>query len=240
MKKLSLSLLLILIINVSAYASYEQALELFQENNFKGSLTVLGEILEVANDMEPDSPNYKIRYLAAHNHWKLGNTASAITHFTRCMDIKKNTVDPHVDLALYFFELKRYGEAEQTVRKGLKIKKAAMLYYIQGEIALKRESYWRAKGLFEKTNSLNTELDISYNGLGMALLKLKKFSQANTAFSVAQAINPKSAEILNNVGLSLELQKKYKEAYKYYEQASSLDEKNETIKRNMKRVEDKE
>ena len=129
MKKIIL-LLIIAFPIITIGATYEDALELFKKKQYKDSLKVLAENLVVADDLVPNSSNYNLRFLAAHNHWKLGNTNSVVTHFKRCMDIKKDTVEPYIDLALFMIEIKRYNEAERIVVKGLSIKKEAMLYYV--------------------------------------------------------------------------------------------------------------
>ncbi|MFC1670383.1 tetratricopeptide repeat protein [Spirochaetota bacterium] len=239
MKKIVVICIAISFFNISAYASYEEAVELFQEKKYKESLKIVADELIVAKDLEPDSPNYKLRFLAAHLHWKLGNTDPVLIHFRRCMDIAKDKIEPYVDLALYFIELKKYEDAAKLARRGMKIKDDAMFYYILGKVSLSRSSYWRAKSFFEKANSLNQELYISYHDLGMVLMKLKKYGHANTAFSAAASLNPDSAEVLNNLGLSYEMMGKYREARKYYGEALVLSKDNSVIKQNLDRVKNK-
>ena len=235
MKKIVSMTVVMLLTATLASASYQKALELFEKQEYKESLKMIADELETANDVKPDSPNFNLRFLAAHNHWKLGNTKSAADHFTRCIAIRKKSVDPYIDLAMLQIEMKKYGEAENTARKGLEIEKSAELFYIMGLSSLKRGNFWRAKEMFEKANSLNPELYYSYNALGVALMRLKKYGEANTAFSAAHAIRPKSAEIMNNLGMSCEYLGKIKEAKEYYESAP-LDEKNQVITANLERI----
>ena len=236
MKKIILSLILINFFTLCLFAEYEEALKLFQENKYQESLTILGNDLVVSNDLNPDSPNYKIRFLAAHNHWKLGNTKSVIAHFKRCMDIKKSDVNPYIDLSFYHLESKRLKDATTTAKKGLKIQKSAKLYYVLGIISMKHKNYWKAKELFEKANSISQELYYCYNSLGITLMKLQKFSEANAAFSVAHALYSESPRIINNLGMSLEMMGKDTNALKYYEKAEEINSENETIKSNIDRV----
>jgi len=239
MKKLTLILAVIIAMTQTLFASYEDALKLFEEKKYTESLKILGDELVVANDLVEGSANYKIRFLAAHNHWKLGNEKSVVSHFKRCMDIRKTSVDPYIDLALYQSEIGRLTDAEITVRKGLNVEKSAMLYYILGKVSLKRKNFWRAKELFEKANSIDPEMYISYHDLGIALMGLKKYGDANTAFSVALAIQPGSPVVLNNIGLSLERLGKYKESYSYFKKANSIDMENKVILGNMLRIKEK-
>jgi tetratricopeptide (TPR) repeat protein len=221
---------------VNAYSSYEDALKLYQAKDFKKSLKMLADELVTADDFKQGSKNYEIRYLAAHNHWKLGNNQSVIDHMKRCIEIRKNSIEPYIDLSLFFIEIKRLGDAEKTAENGLKISKSAMLYYVIGKCALLKKDYWRAKGLFEKANSLDPELYMSYNDLGITLMNIHKYSEANAAFSVALATKTRSPEILNNIGLSLEKLGKKAEAAEYYKKALSLDLNNSTIAKNLERI----
>jgi tetratricopeptide (TPR) repeat protein len=235
MKKI-LTFLITVTFMTAAFAEYQEALNLFQENKYQEALKIVADDLTVADDMVEGSPNYKLRFLAAHIHWKLGNTDSAVSHFKRCMDINKTSVDPYIDLGLMMLELKRYDDASNIFREGMKRKEDAMLYYGLAKINLINKNWWRAKELFEKTNSLDPEIYVSYNDLGIVLMNLKKYSDANAAFSVALAIKPDSAEILNNMALSLEKLGKKDEALRYAEKALDHGKDNQAIKINHQRI----
>lgn len=237
MKKLFLFLVLIFI-GSSAFATYEQALALFQENKYQESLAILGQDLIVADDFKKDSPNYKIRFLAAHNHWKLGNEDSASAHLRRCMAIDKTKVDPYIDLAIFLTEKGRLNAAASIVEDGLKIKEDPMLFWILGRISYLKKDYPRAKELLEKANSLDPDLYFSYNDLGIVLMKLNKYGDANVAFSVALAINPSSAEINSNIAQSFIMMGKSIDAENYAKKALELAPENENIKNLVKKIEE--
>lgn len=217
----------------SAYASYENALKLFEEKNYQESLKTIAAELDVKRDSDPNSPNYKLRYLAAHNHWKLGNFEPSFLHFKKCMQIRPQSEDPYIDASLMLLSAKKLNDAEEIIKKGLEIKKSPMLYYIYGKIALKNENFIKAKEMCEKAISLDPDLYPAYNTLGIALMNLNKPSEANTAFSAALAIYPNSAEILNNMGYSLIAMGKYDLSIKYLEKALLLKPDDETIKLNL-------
>ncbi|MCL1864661.1 MAG: tetratricopeptide repeat protein [Spirochaetes bacterium] len=238
MKKIFLSIFLLIYISPYAFAEYSKALELFNEKKYKESLAILGQDLIVADDYKSGSPNYKIRFLAAHNHWKLGNIESASAHFRRCMAIDKNIVDPYIDIAIMFVERGRFNDAVSVVEDGLKIKEDPMLLWILGRTYYKKGNYMRAKELLEKANSMDPEFYFSYNDLGIVLMKLNKFGDANAAFTVALAIQPDSPEINYNVAQSLLMIGKNKEALDYAKRALELNPDNESIKNLNKRIED--
>ena len=238
MKKLLFFSLLFTLISSNVFAAYDQALALFQEKKYQESLNILGQDLIVADDFKPGSPNYKIRFLAAHNHWKLGNEESASAHFRRCMAIDKTKIDPYVDLAILLSEKGRLNAASSVIEDGLNIKEDAMLFWILGRVTYQKEKYWRAKELLEKANSLEPEFYFSYNDLGIVLMKLNKFGDANAAFSVALAINPESAEINTNIAQSLNMMGKANDAEGYAKKALELAPDNEMIKKLIKKIEE--
>ncbi len=238
MKKFLVFLIMFFVMSLNAFAAYDQALALFQENKYQESLTILGQDLIVADDFKPGSPNYKIRFLAAHNHWKLGNEESASAHFRRCMAIDKTKVDAYIDLAIMYIEKGKLGNASSIVEDGLQIKEDPMLFWILGRVSYLRGNFPRAKELLEKANSLDPEFYFSYNDLGIVLMKMNKFGDANAAFSVALAINPESVEINTNIAQSLVMMGKSNDAEGYAKKALSLAPDNEMIKNLVKKIEE--
>ena len=238
MKKFLIFLIIFTVMGSNAFAAYDQALALFQEKKYQESLNILGQDLIVADDFKPGSQNYKIRFLAAHNHWKLGNEESASAHFRRCMAIDKTKVDPYIDLAILYSEKGKLGNASSIAEDGLQIKEDPMLFWILGRISYMKGNYSRAKELLEKANSMDPEYYFSYNDLGIVLMKLSKFGDANTAFSVALAINPESVEINTNMAQSLVMMGKSNEAESYAKKALTLAPDNEMIKNLVKKIEE--
>lgn len=238
MKKL-IFIFLVFFVSSSAFASYEQALQLYQENKYQESLAMCAQDLVMADDFKSGSPNYKLRYLAAHNHWKLGNTESASIHFRKCMAIDKTKVDAYIDLALMYIEKRKLKEAGSIIEDGLNIKEDAMLYWVLGRLSIERGDYQRAKEVLERANSLDPEMYFSYNDLGIALMKLGKYGDANAAFSVAYEMNPDSAEINNNLAYSLYKMGKGAEALPYAKKAMELASGNEKIKALAQKIENK-
>lgn len=237
MNKILLVVLALFFFAGNAFASYDQALTLYIEKKYQESLTMVADDLVVADDFKENSPNYKLRYLAAHNHWKLGNDKSAVAHFRKCMEIRKDAIEPYIDCCILLLEKNRYGDAQSIAEDGLKIKEDAMLYWILGRVAMIKENYWKAKELFEKANSIDPELYVSYNDLGIVLMKLNKAGDANAAFSVALAIYPDSAEANYNNSCSLIALGKKTEALAYAKRAVELAPQNEKMKLLVQKLE---
>lgn len=222
---------------VAAFASYDQALALYQEKKYQESLTMVANELVVAEDYKENSPNYKLRFLAAHNHWKLGNDQAAVAHFRKCMSIKKTAVEPYIDCAILLLEKQRFADAGSIAEDGLKIKDDPMLYWVLGRVAMARKDFWRAKELFERANSMDSELYVSYNDLGIVLINLNKNGDANTAFSVALAIYPDSVEANYNMAYSSLLIGRKNDALSYSKRALELAPNNESVKKLIQKIE---
>ena len=236
MKKL-ICIAAILLMPVSAvYASYDEALKLFQEKKYRESLEKIASELSVERDFQENSPNYALRFLAAHNHWKMGNHEAAIAHFRRCADIQKDLPDPLIDLGLLLLDLRRYRDTEPFAQRALALQKNPIAYYVVAKSAYGLGNYWRAKEFFEKAISLDPEFFAAYNGLGMTLMRMGRYTQASTAFAAALAAAPSSSELLNNMGLCLEKMGKPKDALEYFKKADRLSPGNATIRQNLSRL----
>lgn len=235
--RILLSLFVFLYISSILSASYEDALKMYNEGNYQGALTHLASILDVSKDMESGSSNYKIRFLAAHCHWKMKNYTNALAHLKRCSDIESSNVNPLIDIALILIDTNKYGEAETYGRKIITIdKNNSMGYYVLGLSKLKIGNYWGAKEFFEKSTSLDVEQYAAWNGLGKSLMLLNKYMEANTAFSTASALNPQSAEIYSNLAMSYYKLEKNKEAVMYINKALEIEPENEILKNNQKQI----
>ena len=238
MKRFFIFVFIFLMITVNSFAAYDQALALYQEKKYQESLKILANDLILAEDFKPGSPNYKIRFLAAHNHWKLGNEESANAHFRKCMAIDKTKVDPYIDLAIMLTEKGKLKIASSVVEDGLRVKEDPMLFWILGRIAYYRQNYSRAKELLEKANSMDPEFYFSYNDLGAVLMKLNRYGEANAAFSVALAVRPDSPEINFNIARSLMMLGKNHDAESYAKKALELSPESEKIKKLISKIEE--
>ncbi len=227
---------IILLLPAVIFAEYKEALLHYQKENYKKALDICAEDLVVEDDMKEGSPNYRIRFLAAHIHWKLGNGESCIAHLKRCMEIRPDKTAPHIDLGLYLLDAGRYEDAIVAARRGLTVKEDAMLYYVMATAYRHLGNYWRAKELYERTNQKNPEISLSYNGLGMALMELEKYSEANAAFSIAYALAPDNPAILNNLAVSYHKSGKPSRAKTSFQRALIMDPENKKIQSNMKEL----
>jgi len=214
------------------YAEYSDALKLFEKKKYQESLDMIAAELEVSEDFTPESPNYRLRHLAAHNHWKLGNLDSAVIHLKRCAQIKKDIPDPYIDLGLLMMDHGRSRDAAVFARESIKRKETAIAYYILGRSYSGMKSYWKAKEYLEKANSMDPEMYMSYNELGNVLMKLKRYNEAQTAYATAHALNQESAEVLNNLAVCNENLGNAAQAKEYITKAHEIDPSGSVIREN--------
>ncbi|TFH40492.1 MAG: hypothetical protein E4G96_07400, partial [Chrysiogenales bacterium] len=73
MTKTCIAFLLAFLPCTPVFASYEDALKLYEAERYQESLKLVADQLVTDDDFKPNSSNYNLRFLAAHNHWKLGN-----------------------------------------------------------------------------------------------------------------------------------------------------------------------
>lgn len=216
------------------FADYNSALKLFTEGKYDDSLKVIAEELDAAKDMTADSPNYKLRFLAGHNHWKMKRYENALSHLGRCLQIRPNDTNAMIDVGLIYLEMKKYNDA---VRVGQKIaekeKNNAMAYFIIGKARYGLGNFWGAKELLEKATSADFEMYAAWNELGKTFMMLKKYPEAEIAFATAYSVNPSSPEIMNNFAASYFAQGKKDKAAEMIKKAAEADKTNPAIQANL-------
>ncbi len=232
MKRIVLSMLVVVFSTGMLFGEYKEALKLYEEDKYQESLDKIAESLVVSEDFDPESQNYRLRYLAGHNHWKLGNVDSAVIHLKRCAEIRKDTADPYIDLGFLMIDNNRYRPAAVFAREAIKREETALGYYVLGLAYSGMKSYWKSKEYLEKANSLNTEMYLSYNELGNVLMKLKRYTEAQTAYATAHALHPGSAKVLNNLAVCNEQLGNSEKARQYIKQAHEIDGSNRVIAEN--------
>ena len=115
---------------------YQSALAEFDKQDYENSLKYIRHVIK------SDMLHYKLRYLAAHNHWKLGHFDSATTHFQTAIFARPDSPQGYMDLALMKIQERNYGAAEWTLQNGMaalqksKVEVPSKFYNIYSRIAL--------------------------------------------------------------------------------------------------------
>jgi tetratricopeptide (TPR) repeat protein len=233
MKRLAVFCTLILF-PLALSADYKSALELFQKGDYAASLKVVADELNASQDMVAGSPNYRLRYLAAHNHWRMGNHDRALTHLAACARIQPSSADPLIDIGLIYIDLNRWQDAINAGQRAATLdKNSAMAFYILGKARYGFQNYWGAKEYLEKATSLDFELYAAWSELGRSLTALEKYPEAETAFSTALSLNPDSPEVLNNYAVMLHKAGNHKKAAELIARAAKLNPQSAVIAKNV-------
>ncbi|MES0491485.1 MAG: hypothetical protein ABUK01_15935, partial [Leptospirales bacterium] len=110
--------------------------------------------------IKSDMKNFKLRYLAAHNHWKQGNFDSAIVHFERTIKTDPSKPGPYIDYALMQIHRRYLGTARKIALRGIqnltdhKVSIPSKLYNILSRINLLENNAKKALEYAEKAKSV--------------------------------------------------------------------------------------
>lgn len=219
------------------FADYNSALNLFSQGKYEESLKIIGQELDASLDMTADSPNYKLRFLAAHNHWKMKRYENAMSHIGRCLQIKPDDTNAMIDAGLIYSDWNKFKDALRIGQKlAEKEKNNPAGYYLIGKARYGLENYWGAKELYEKATSIDFNFYPAWNELGKTLMMLKKYPEAEIAFSTALSIKPGSYEVMNNLAACYYTQGQKEKATEMLKKAAEAGKSNAVIQENLASV----
>jgi len=94
---------------------YQWALSEFEKQAYEESLKYIRHVIKA------DMANYKLRYLAAHDHWKLGHYEFATTHFQAAISAKPDNPNAYMDLATMKIQERNYTVAEWILNNAMNV-----------------------------------------------------------------------------------------------------------------------
>ncbi|RME88759.1 MAG: hypothetical protein D6767_09630 [Candidatus Hydrogenedentota bacterium] len=192
--------------------NYQKALKSFEAGKYEESLNFIRHVIK------SDMNHFKLRYLAAHNHWRQGHYEPAEIHFKRALSVKPEYAGIYVDLSLFYLDWRKYSEAQKIAEKGIRVlpdydtKVPAKLYNVLARIALRRGQYHTALKWAEKSKSAfqdkKTRAKDQLEGVlleARSHLGLKEYEQAEFAANWALSIRPEHVYTLNLLGFIYEI-----------------------------------
>ncbi len=139
---------------------YKKALESYKNRKYEESLDHLRHVIR------SDLDNFNLRYLAAHDHWQLGNFEPAVIHMKKCIEVQPQKMNSYIDLALIYIKFNEIENAQHTLYRALEVGKdnnikipakvynvLSRTYLYQGKPLLALEHAENAKAAFEKNKA---------------------------------------------------------------------------------------
>ncbi|MDH5720885.1 MAG: tetratricopeptide repeat protein [Spirochaetia bacterium] len=237
---------------------YDKALEKYNMQKYEASLE------DIRHVIKSDMTNYNLRYLAAHNHWRLGNYDSAIAHFETAMNKNSQKPGSYIDLSLLYLQLKNYKASKKILLKGIDDLNAAntsvpskvynilsRLSFYEGNFTEALEYAQEAKAIFNQNKAgIKDKLEAVILE-ARAHLELKNFEKAELsalwalnlkkdnpyAYNLLGYIYEKWANTVSDENKKQELLKKSKENYEITIHNSNNPENlNKLIQENINRI----
>lgn len=187
---------------------YKKALLAYKERDYEKSLDYIRHVIK--SDME----NYNLRYLASHDHWRLGNFEPAVIHMKKCIEIDATNLNPYIDLALLYIKNDKIEAAQVWLRKGINVAEKnkkpvpAKLYNV-----LSRTYLYEGKPYYALTHAENAKAAFKKNKAGVkdkleaimlearAHLALKNFEKAEIAVLWGLSLKENNPVAMNLAGV---------------------------------------
>lgn len=186
--------------------AYQNALESFYRQDYEGALVYIRHVIQA------DMKNYKLRYLAAHSHWKLGNFGPAAIHFQEAQKANPKNPGPYIDYSLLMIHQRRYNDGLRMAGRGLdyfkknSINTPSKLYNVTARIKLLQGKpaealifAERAKGAFDQNTGIKDKLE-SMVLEARAQLALGEYDKAVFSLEWALSLKPGNPYIQNLLG----------------------------------------
>ncbi len=187
----------------------DRAVEAYRNKNYKQSLDFIVHVIR------SDMNNPKLRYLAAHIHWKNQNYRSAEIHFNAFLNAQPNKLAGYIDLASMYHEKGSYEKSRELIRG--KIEKLqsegqeipiklfnilARSYLYEREISKIMEHSSAAKALFSSEKKYNVQHKLETLLIESRAYLLKtNFQKAEISALWASEIDKNNEYCLNLLGV---------------------------------------
>ena len=186
----------------------EKAVISYRKKDYQKSLEFIRHVIS------SDFNNSKLRYLAAHNYWRIKNYESAEAHFRVFLKIQPNETAGYIDLALMLHEGHFYKKAIKIITDRIKELKQSKenisikLFNILARSSLHQKRFTETRDyLFEaKKRFLNEAQNVNHK-LETLLIEakmyffIKNFEKAEISALWGSEIAPEDAYSLNLLGI---------------------------------------
>lgn len=142
-----------------------------------------------------------------------GDKNKAIEFYEKAHKLEKESPIPLGNLAIAFFELANFPQAEKYAKKTLMFdKENTSALIILGNIAYKQKKYTDALTYYKKAYELNIENPVSVVNIANTYFELKDFDEAIFYTEKAVELTPNDAWSYNNLSQLYQKKNRYEEA----------------------------
>lgn len=159
----------------------------------------------------------------ALQHYQQGRLPDAAHLYQQVLKQDNKNADELNLLGITLAQLKQIEQAEQFIKKAIKInKKVANYHYNLGIILENQTKYSEAIACFQQAIRLEPNNSQIHLNLGNIFNKQEKYDEAILCYQRVVQLNPNYPEVYNNLGTLLFKQNKIEQALNYYNKALSL------------------
>ena len=159
----------------------------------------------------------------ALKYYQQGNLPQATQLYQQVLYIDNRNSDALNLLGITLAQLQKTSEAEDLVRKAIKInKKVANYHYNLGIILESQKKQTEAISCFQTALKLEPKNIQAHLNLGNIFNKQEKLDEAIACYQHILQLNPNYTEVYNNIGTLLFKQKKFDQALSHYQKALTL------------------
>ncbi|MGE5681147.1 MAG: tetratricopeptide repeat protein, partial [Bacillota bacterium] len=217
--------------------NYQNALELFQKNDYNGAENIL---IKMHNDIPND---IDVTYFLAVTKSKTGCYQDAVSLFNDVLSLDKSHIEAHYNVALAYQNLEMIEQALFHYQRALELNpflseaqnNLAIIYKQLGNIEAAEKAF--AQAIKSKPNNQNAVSNLSGLTSGkkapkelleaQTLYNNKEFDKAFDQLQLLYRKNPTDIDILNLLGMVCFSKNNLDDAVKYYEEILSINENSE-------------
>jgi Tfp pilus assembly protein PilF len=191
--------------------------QVIQSSNLAAGIT---QLVNAIRKYKPADSEY---YLQLGDAWRnIGATANSLPPYEEAVRHNPQSAAARVRLGLALSELKRYPQAEQSMREALKLSPSAATWVQLGLVQAQAGKVRESIAALERAIALDPDLPDAYSTAGAIQLELGDTAAAEKKFREALRIQPNYAAVHNNLGTLLSESHRFDEARYHFEEALHL------------------
>jgi Tfp pilus assembly protein PilF len=180
-------------------------------------------IIQLSDAIRKYTPANSEFYLQLGDAWQnMGAAANSIPAYEEAVRREPASPPARERLGMALASLKRFPQAEQSLREALKLKPSAATWVQLGLVQAKAGKLRESIVALERAISLDPDLPDAYSAAGAIHLELGDDAAAERMFRIALRIQPNYAAVHNNLATLLSESGRFDEARYHFEEALLL------------------